>query len=71
MDRTLTTNGARLRQVRLAAGLGQAELARKMGYDKSIVCRIEHGDRPWPRFRQVAAEALGVREDVLFGDQLS
>ena len=61
----------RLRRMRIDAGVGQAELARRMGIGRSHVCRVERGDaRPWPRFRRAAAEALGIREDVLFGDRL-
>ena len=51
-------------------GVSQAELARRMGVDQSLVSRAERGEiRPWPKFRAQAAVALGVPENVLFGDR--
>jgi transcriptional regulator with XRE-family HTH domain len=59
----------RLRAVRKALGLSQAELSRRTGVDQAAVCRIELGDtRPWPKFRRDAAAALGVDEGLLFAD---
>jgi transcriptional regulator with XRE-family HTH domain len=67
MDRLTTT---RLRAMREAVGISQAEMARRMGYDKSLVSRAERGEiRPWPRFRRAAAGVLDIPEAVLFGDR--
>ncbi len=61
--------GTRLRRVRLALGLSQAEVARRMGLDQSLLSRAERGRiSTWPRFRQQAAVALGVDERLLFED---
>ena len=60
----------RLRVMRRALGITQAELSRRVGVDQSAVCRIERGDSPpWPKFRRAAAVALGIPEAVLFGDR--
>lgn len=73
MRESLTDSSAsftRLRAVRLALAVSQAELARRIGVDPSLVCRVELGQsRPYPRFRRAAAEALGVAESALFGDR--
>lgn len=59
----------RLRVVRKALGISQAEFSRRLGIDASAVCRIELGEaRPWPKFRRDAAAVLEVPEHVLFGD---
>jgi len=56
--------------MRKALGITQAELSRRVGVGQSAVCRIELGEtRPWPKFRRDAAAALGISEDVLFGDR--
>ena len=60
----------RLRMVRQAFGLSQADLARAAGVSRSIACRIELGQlAPWPKFRRDAATALGVDEARLFGEK--
>jgi len=56
-----------LRNARCNASLSQAELGRRMGIDPSIVRHVEAGRvNPYPRFRRVAAEILGVEEGELF-----
>jgi len=58
----------RLRAVREALGVSQAELARRVGVDASLVSRAERGEiATWPRLRRASAEALGVAEELLFG----
>ena len=60
----------RLRAMREALDVSQAELARRMGLDQSLVSRAERGlIATWPRFRRDAAAALGIPEDILFGDR--
>ena len=57
----------RLRAVREALGVSQAELSRRVGVNQSLVSRAERGEiKPWPRLRKAAADALGVAEDSLF-----
>jgi len=59
-----------LRRVRLEAGMSQAELGRQMRIDPSIVRHIEAGRwKPYPRFRRLAAEILGLTEEELFGGE--
>jgi transcriptional regulator with XRE-family HTH domain len=56
-----------LRLIREALGVSQAELARRMGLDRSLVSRAERGRiATWPRFRREAADALGIDEHLLF-----
>lgn len=56
-----------LRDLRVQSGLSQAELSRRMSIDPSIVRHVEAGRlKPYPRFRRVAAEILGVEERELF-----
>jgi transcriptional regulator with XRE-family HTH domain len=70
MSRPGPTDLNRLRAVREAFGISQAELARRMRLDQSLVSRAERGlIATWPRFRRTASEALGVDETRLFGDQ--
>ena len=60
----------RVRLIRQALGISQAELARRVGVNASLLSRAERGEvRPWPRLRRAAAEALGVPEAVLFVDE--
>ena len=51
--------GERVRNVRLAHGLSQAELAARLGIDRTAVVRIEAGER------QVSALELGRLADIL------
>lgn len=65
-------SSTRLRAVREALGISQAELVRRMELDQSLVSRAERGlIATWPRFRRDAAVALGLPEDVLFGQSPS
>jgi len=64
---TVTIAMTRLRLMRVALGVSQAELARRMGIDRSLISRAERGQiATWPRFRRDAAVALGIAETVLF-----
>jgi len=55
-----------LRQARLAAGLKQAALARKMEYSKGHVSRVEKGQRnPTYAFAKAADAALGANGALL------
>jgi transcriptional regulator with XRE-family HTH domain len=58
---------AGLRAAREMLGITQAELARRVGVDQSLISRIERGEvKPWPKIRREAATALGFDEDLLF-----
>jgi transcriptional regulator with XRE-family HTH domain len=58
----------RLREVRQARGLTQAELGRRLRVDPSMVRHVEAGRiQPYPRFRRLAAKVLRVNEEELFG----
>jgi transcriptional regulator with XRE-family HTH domain len=60
----------RVRVIRQALGISQAELARRVGVNASLLSRAERGEiRPWPRLRRATADALGISEMVLFGDE--
>ena len=60
----------RLREVRRAVGVSQAELSRRTGLDASIISRVERAEiRPWPKLRREVSAALGVPEALLFGDR--
>jgi len=60
----------RVRPIRQALGISQAELARRVGVNASLLSRAERGEiRPWPRLRRATADALGVSETVLFGGE--
>jgi transcriptional regulator with XRE-family HTH domain len=60
----------RVRVIRQALGISQAELARRVGVNASLLSRAERGEiRPWPRLRRATADALGVSETVLFGGE--
>ena len=66
----VTVTTTRLRQFREALGVSQAELARSMGLDRSLVSRAERGQiSTWPRFRRDAARALGIDESLLFPEE--
>ena len=59
----------RLRLIREALGLTQAEVARRTGIDQSLISRAERGlIETWPKFRRETSEALGIPESVLFGE---
>jgi transcriptional regulator with XRE-family HTH domain len=56
-----------LKRIREAAGLGQAELARRAGLTPGAVCNLEHARRSDPRYSTVVAlaAALGVEPGLL------
>jgi transcriptional regulator with XRE-family HTH domain len=57
----------RVREVRRALRLSQAELARRAGVTRVTVWRIEKTtDPPMPGTRRRLAKALGIKEDDLF-----
>jgi transcriptional regulator with XRE-family HTH domain len=67
---TVSVPPNRVRVIRQALGISQAELARRVGVNASLLSRAERGEiRPWPRLRRATADALGVSEMVLFGDE--
>jgi putative transcriptional regulator len=67
--RPIPTTGDRLRAARSAAGLSQAELARKAGVHKLTVSQVETDRRPASDLLLVKlAAALGRRPDALFPD---
>ena len=66
MDKTF---GAKLRSLRIAAGLTQEELAKKCGTSKQSISRYEKSDRePNIRTAKVIADALGVPLEYLAPD---
>jgi len=66
---TVSVPPNRVRLIRQALGMSQAELARRVGISASLLSRAERGEiRPWPRLRRAAAAAVGVSEVLLFGD---
>ncbi len=59
----------RLAEARELAKLTQTQLAEQIGVSPSSVSAVENRHvRPWPRFRRLAAQALGVAEEDLFAD---
>jgi len=67
---TVSVPPNRVRVIRQALGISQAELARLVGVNASLLSRAERGEiRPWPRLRRATADAIGVSEMVLFGDE--
>ena len=59
----------RLREVRKAQGLTVAELARRTNLHPTTLFDLEAGRRfPYPKYRGLLAEALGVSADLLFGE---
>jgi len=58
---------SKLRERRSELQMTQAELGRRMGIDPSIVRHVEGGRlKPYPKFRRLAAEILGAKEEELF-----
>jgi transcriptional regulator with XRE-family HTH domain len=61
------TWGRRIRQARLAAGLDQAELARRLGVGQQLISRWECGYfAPRDHLRPVVASELGCAVEDLF-----
>lgn len=57
----------RLKEVREAKGLTQAELGRRVKVDPSLIRRVEAGHQhPYPRLRREVSRVLGVPADKLF-----
>jgi transcriptional regulator with XRE-family HTH domain len=57
--------GARLRQLREAAGLTQEELAGRAGLTRNAISALERGERrrPYPHTVRVLADALDLSDD--------
>lgn len=61
LRRTCRRFGEEFRLLRLRAGATQAAVARAIGVDRSVICRIEHGDASVSNeIRARAAAALGA-----------
>ena len=62
----MTTFGAQLRRLRLAAGLSQEALAELAGLTANGIGALERGDRrhPYPHTIRALADALGLEGDV-------
>jgi len=59
--RSVPVSGLKLRTLRMNAGLGLRELARRAGISPSFLSEIEHGTRfPSPPVAQRLATELGV-----------
>jgi transcriptional regulator with XRE-family HTH domain len=66
VKRTITE----LERYRRLRGLSITDLAREIGRSRPYVSRVEGGyENPSPGFRRDVAEALGVPEDVIFGER--
>ena len=62
------TTRHRVRQLRKAAGLSQAELSRRTGIHPASICQLERGHiRCWPGHLARIARALNVTVDELRG----
>ena len=60
--------GRRLAEARQRRGLSQADLAEALGYQQTMISKIERGDREFPARRLVTAcRELGVSADWLLG----
>jgi putative transcriptional regulator len=58
---------SRLKELREAKGLTQAELGRRVKVDPSLIRRVEAGQQhPYPRLRREVARVLGVRAEEVF-----
>lgn len=66
MDETV---GERVRRLRVEAGYARgASFARRLGIHRASLHGVESGRMaPWPRFRRQVADALGLREEDVFG----
>ena len=57
----------RLRQIRVEKEVKQAELARLVGVDSSVIRHVESWRRPsYPKLRRLCAEALNLPEGEIF-----
>jgi len=60
---------SKLREKRIAEGLSQVQLFFRSGVSNASISDFETGKRkPWPKARAALADALGVPEAELFGD---
>jgi transcriptional regulator with XRE-family HTH domain len=61
--------GERIRRTRIAYGMSQAELARRIGVSANTMNKIEAGETPDPRVSRIKgiADALRVSTDYLLG----
>lgn len=66
---SMRTDGEKIRQLRTARGMTQAELARRIGVSRQLVWQIENGqiETPVGRIAKIAAE-LGVSPWELYRD---
>ena len=59
-------NGAAVREIRLLAGITQAELARRIGVNPALLCRAEQGKAPLSAvMMRKVADTLGVALDSI------
>ena len=53
-------------------GINQAELARRTGLPPTLVNHLERGRLyPYPKYRRLISEVLGMSEDELFEEVIS
>lgn len=56
-------NPEALRVIRERSGMSKAELAERAGVDRTLITRLENGERPGtPRVIRALAEALGCSQ---------
>jgi transcriptional regulator with XRE-family HTH domain len=67
----MNTIGDRIRSARVAAGMHQAELAKRAGVARQAIESIEAGRVSMPRALKEIAEALGTSVDALLGLNVS
>lgn len=61
---------SKLKELRLAKGLTQTELGRRIRIAPSAISAVEAGDRrPWKNFRKRVARVIGVPEAEIFGGE--
>jgi transcriptional regulator with XRE-family HTH domain len=59
-------------QIRRRRGLTITELARRAGFSRPYMSRVEGGlQKASPRYRSAVAKALGVPEELIFGERES
>lgn len=59
MPSPIRTNGAKVAEARIRAGLTRADLAERIGVDRSTIHRIEEGAQPKPQTLLALASVLG------------
>ncbi len=66
---TTETEANRLRAFREAAGISLRELSRRVAVNAPLLSRVERGHvRSWPRLRRATSEALGIAEELVWGN---